>query len=53
MLLTVKELISMLSELNESDLVLIKTKQGIKEIVAVSSSDDADYKETYLETYEE
>ena len=36
-----------------TNLVLIKTKQGIKEIVAVSSSDDADYKETYLETYEE
>ena len=51
--MTVKDLISILNGLNQSDLVLIKTKQGIENVVAVSSSDDADYNETYIETYEE
>ena len=49
----VSDLLELLQGLNKNDDVFIKTRHGIEEVLNVSSSDDADYKETYIEIFKE
>ena len=49
----VADLLELLQGLNKDDHVFVKTGHGIEEVVNVSSSDDADYREIYIETYKE
>ena len=45
--MTVKELIKILQELDQSSKVMIDTDAGIEEVKQVSESVDADYDEIY------
>lgn len=46
--MTVKELIKILQELDQSSKVMIDTDAGIEEVKQVSESVDADYDEIYI-----
>ena len=46
--MTVKELIKILQELDQSNKVMIDTDAGIEEVKQVSESVDADYDEIYI-----